>query len=83
MDMVLLEARSNTIKYISTRKKNKLAEKEDKQNKLDDAIRLLELDTGQDKNHTNELFYNKNTLKHTIQAKNEYEEEEKARKYMA
>ena len=53
------------------------------QNRLDDAIVLLELDDLQDNDHTNELFDNINTLKNTIQARNDYEEEEKARKYMA
>ena len=53
------------------------------QNRLDDAIRLLELDDGHNDDHTNELFDNVNTLKNIIQARNDYEEEEKDRKYMA
>ena len=83
MDMVLLDDRAYTIKYVATRKKNEQAEKQEIQNRLDDAIRLLELDDGQDNDHTNELFDKVNTLKHTIQAKNDHEEEEKARKYVA
>ncbi len=57
--------------------------KKEKQNRLEDAVRLLELDKGQDTDHTNELMDNINTLKDTIPARNDYEEEEKARKYMA
>ena len=49
------------------------------QNRLEDAVRLLELDRGQDKNHTNELMDNINTLKDTIQARNDYEEEKAIR----
>ena len=64
--MVILDARAYTIKYVATWKKNNQAEKLDMQNRLNDAIRLLELDNAQDKDHTNELFDNDNTLKNTI-----------------
>ena len=50
---------------------------------LDDTVGLLELDTGQNQTTTYELLDKINTLKDTIQARNDYEEEEKARKYMA
>ena len=83
MDMVPLDARAYTIKYVATRKRNERAEKQEIQDWLDDAIRVLELDNGQDIEHTNKLFYKVNTLKHTTQARNDYEEEEKARKFMA
>ena len=70
MDMVLLDARAYTIKYVATRKKHDQAEKLEMQNRLDDAIRLLELYEELDNNHTNELFDNVNSLKHTIKARN-------------
>ena len=57
-------------------------EKQEIQNGLEDAVILLELDNGQDINHTNELMDNINTLKDTIQARNDYEEKEKARKFL-
>ena len=81
--MVLLDARAYSIKFVATRKKVENEEKLEIQNRLEDAVRLLELDKGQDTDHTNELMDNINTLKNTIQARNDYEEEEKARKYMA
>ena len=73
--MVLLDARAYTIKFVAIRKKNDQADKLDMQNCLDDAIRLLELDDRHNDDHTNELFDNVNTLKNTIQARNDYEEE--------
>ena len=78
--MVLLDARAYSIKFVATRKKVENEEKQEIQHRLEDAVRLLELDKGQDINHTNELMDNINTLKDTIQARNDYEEEEKARK---
>ena len=83
MDMVLLDARAHTIKFVATRGKNEIAEKQEIQQRLEDAARLLELDTGQDPTYTNKLFDKINTLQHTIQERNDYEEEDKARKYMA
>ncbi len=78
-----LDARAYSIKYVATRKKVENEEKLEIQNRLEDAVRLLDLDRGQDKNYTNELKNNINTLKDTIQARNDYEEEENARKYIA
>ena len=72
--MVLLDARSYTIKYIATRKKNEIAEKQETQQIIDDTKRLHELDTGQDQATTNELLDKINTLKDIIQARNDYEE---------
>ena len=81
--MVLVDARAYSIKFVATRQKVENEQKQELNNRLEDAVRLLELDKGQNKDHTNELMDNVNTLKNTIQARNEFEEEEKARKYMA
>merc|ERR1712059_42314 len=53
------------------------------QERKNDLTQKQEIQDGQDQNYTNELFDKINTLKNTIQARNEYDEEEKARKYMA
>merc|ERR1712082_347560 len=81
MDMILLDARAYSIKFVATRKKVEKEERQELNNRLEDAVRLLELDKGEFQQHTDELLDNVNTLKNTIQARNEYEE--KARKYMA
>ncbi len=83
MDMVLLDTRAYSIKFVATRKKVENEEKQEIQHRLEDAVKLLELNKGQDIDHKNELMDNINTLKDTIQARNDYEEEEKAEKYMA
>ena len=80
MDMILCDARAYTINYIATRKRNDYAEKKETQQQLDNTVRLLELGTGQDPTTTHELLVKINTLKDTIQAMNDYEEQEKARK---
>merc|ERR1712239_63499 len=83
MDMVLLDARAYAIKFVATRKKIENEQKQEMKDRLEEAARILEEDDGNNQEYTNELLDNVNTLKHTIQAKNEFEEEEKARKYMA
>ncbi len=83
MDMILLDARAYSIKFVATRKKVEKEERQELNNRLEDAVRLLELDKGEFQQYTDELLDNVNTLKNTIHARNEYEEEEKARKYMA
>merc|ERR1712082_41936 len=83
MDMILLDARTYSIKFVATRKKVEKEEKQKLNDKLEDAVRLLELDKGESQQHTNELMDNVNTLKNTIHARNEYEDEERARKFMA
>ena len=50
--------------------------------RLADAVTLLEQDDGTDKNTTDTLTDNVNTLKTTIQAQQDYEDQEAARKYM-
>merc|ERR1712239_106469 len=83
MDMILLDARTYSIKFVATRKKVEKEEKQKLNDKLEDAVRILELDKGESQQHTNELMDNVNTLKNTIHARNEYEDEERARKFMA
>merc|ERR1712082_184292 len=83
MDMVLLDARAYAIKFVATRKKVENEQKQELNNRLEEAVRILEEDDGQNKEYTNKLLNNVNTLKNTIRARNEFEEEEKARKYMA
>ena len=56
--MVLLDTRAYTIKYIATRKRDEKVEKLDMQIRLDDAIRLLELDNRHSETHTNKLIDN-------------------------
>merc|ERR1712239_37390 len=82
MDMILLAARAYSIKFVATRKKVEKEESQELNSRLEDAVRLLELDKGESQQHTNELMDNVNTLKNTIHARNEYEEEERARKFM-
>merc|ERR1712239_65445 len=81
--MILLDARAYSIKFVATRKKVENEEKQELNNRLEDAVRLLELDKGESQQLTDELMDNVNTLKNTIHARNEYDEEERARKYMA
>ena len=83
IDMILCDARAYTIKFTATRKKFENADKLERQQELDDAVRLLELDTGQDTKTTHELLDRVNTLRDTIQACNDYEDQEAARRYMA
>ena len=83
MDMILCDARAYSIKFTATRKKFDNTSKLEKDLELEDAVRLLELDTGQDQKTTNKLMVRVNTLKDTIQAPNDYDEQEAARKYMA
>ena len=56
-------------------------QKQELNNRLEDAVRILEEDNGQNQEYMNELLDNVNTLKNTIQARNVFEEEEKVRKY--
>merc|ERR1712082_451090 len=56
MDMILLDARACSIKFVATRKKVKNEEKEELNNRLEDAVTILELDTGESLQHTNELM---------------------------
>ncbi len=77
MDMVLLDARAYSIKFVATRKKVENEQKQELNSRLEDAVRLLEDDSGQNKEHTNELMDNVNNLKYTIQTRNNFEEEEK------
>ena len=83
MDMILCDARGYSIKYAATRKRNNNRTKQEKAQQLEDAVTLLELDNGQDSDTTNRLMDDVNTLRDTIQAQNDYEEQEAARKYMA
>ena len=83
MDMVLCDARAYAIKFVATRKKHDKAEMTERQEELDDAVRLLELDTGQDRDTTNKLLDTVNTLCETLQAHIDYDKQETARKYMA
>ena len=53
-------------------------DKVERQQQLDDAVRLLELDTGHDEATTQELMDNINTLKQI-----HYEDQETARRYLA
>ena len=71
MDMVLCDARAYTIKFTATRNRNENAEKKELQQQLDEAARLLEIDTGQDPTTTNELLDKVYILKDTIQARND------------
>ena len=57
--------------------------KQQKNQELEDAVNLLELDNGQDQQTTNDLMDRVNTLRQTIQEQNDYEEQEVAKRYMA
>ena len=57
--------------------------KQQKNHQLEDAVTLLEMDDGHDKETTDKLTDRVNTLKDTIQAQQDYEEQEAARQYMA
>ena len=83
MGMVLWDAIAYTIKFTANRKKFVNADKLERQQELDNAARLLELDTGQDTKTTHELLDRVNILRDTIQARNDYEDQEAARRYMA
>ena len=81
--MILCDARGYSIKFAATRKRNDSKTKQEKAQQLEDAVTLLELDNGPDPDTTNRLMDDVNTLRDTIQAQNDYEEQEAARKYMA
>ena len=83
MDMILCDARAYSIKFMATRKKEDNMTKHRKNLELEDAITLLELDNGQDKQTTNELIDKVNTLRQTIQAQADFEEKEAAKRFMA
>ena len=57
--------------------------KQHENKQLEDAVTLLEMDDGHDKEATDKLIDRVNTLKDTIQAQQDYEEQEAARQYMA
>ena len=83
MDMILLDARAYTIKYTATRKREDNDKKQQTQDQLNDTIRLLELDDGQNKDYTDELTDRITTLKNNIQIKIDNDEFVKTLKYMA
>ena len=55
MDMILLDARAYTIKYTATRRREENDIKQQTQDQLNDTVRLLELDDGQNKDYTDKL----------------------------
>ena len=81
MDMILCDARAYTIKYTSTRKKEDNKTKQEKAQQLEDAVAILEMDDGHDIDTTNRLMDTVNTLRNTIQAQNDYDKQETARRY--
>ena len=83
MDMILLDARTYTIKYTATRKREENDIKMLAQNQLNDTVRLLELDDRRNKNYTDDLLERIRILKDNIQLQMDTEEAEKTRKYMA
>ena len=83
MDIIFLDARAYTIKYTATRKREENDKKQQTQDQLNDTIRLLELDDGQNKDYTDELTDRITTLKNNIQIKIDNDKVEKTQKYMA
>ena len=83
MDMILLDARAYTIKYTATRKREENDKKQETQDQLNDTVRLLELDDGENKDYTDELTDRITILKNNIQIKMDNDKIEKTRKYMA
>ena len=81
--MILLDARSYTVKYTATRKREENDKKQQTQDQLNDTTRLLELDVGQNKEYTDGLPDRITTLKNNIQIKMDNDEIEKTRKYIA
>ena len=77
------DASDYSIKFTATRKKEDNMKKQKKNLELKDAITLLELDNGHDKQTTNELIDKVNTLRQTIQAQADFEEQEAAKRFMA
>ena len=69
MDMILLDARAYTIKYTAARKREERDIKQKTQDQLNDTVRLLELDDGQNKEYTDNLTEQITTLKDNIQMK--------------
>ena len=83
MDMILMDARTYTIKYTASRKREENNAKNKTQNELNDTVRLLELDDGHNKDHTDKLTERINILKENIQMQMDAEEIDRTRKYMA
>ena len=54
--MMLLDVRAYTIKYTATRRREENDIKQQKQDQLNDTVRLLELDDGQNKEYTDDLM---------------------------
>ena len=67
--MILLDARTYTIKYKASRKREENEEKQKNQNQLNDTVRLLEVDDGFNKQYTDELTDRISTIKNNIQIK--------------
>ena len=77
MDMILMDARTYTIKYTATRKREENDIKNMAQNQLNDTVRLLELDDGFSKDYTDNLVERISTLKDNIQLQMDTEEIER------
>ena len=63
MDMILLDARSYSIIFKAIRKKEENDEKKKIHDQLNDTVRLLEIDDGENKQYTDDLTEQINILK--------------------